>query len=46
MAARVTEAKVASHNIKALITPLVEGKREPEALIIKRVDQQDLTFPY
>ncbi len=32
MVARVAKAKAASHITKALITPLVEGKGEPEAL--------------
>jgi hypothetical protein len=30
---------------KALITPLVEGKGEPEGLTRKRVDPQDPTSP-
>ena len=46
MVARPAEAKVASHTIKALITPLVEGKGEPEGPNRKRVDPQDLTSPY
>ncbi len=32
MVARAAEAKAANHNTKALITLLVEGKGEPEAL--------------
>ncbi len=46
MAERVAEAKAANHKIKALTTPLVEGKGEPEALTRERVDPQDLTSPY
>ncbi len=34
------EEKAGNHKIKALITPLVEGKGEPE------VDPQDRTSPY
>jgi hypothetical protein len=45
MVTHAAEAKAANHNIKALITPLVEGKGEPEALTRKRVDPQDLTSP-
>ncbi len=43
---RAAEAKAANHITKAPITPLVEGKAEPEALTRKRVDPQDLTSPY
>jgi hypothetical protein len=43
---RAAEAKAANHIPKALITPLVEGKGEPEALTRKRADLQDLTSPY
>jgi hypothetical protein len=43
--ARAAEAKAASHNTKALITPLAEGTGEPEALTRRRVDLQDLTSP-
>ncbi len=46
MVAHAAEAKAANHNIKALITPLVEGKGEPGALTRRRVDPQDLTSPY
>ncbi len=46
MVARPAEAKVASHTIKALITPLVAEKGEPEGLNRKRVDLQDPTSPY
>ncbi len=45
MVARAAEAKAANHIKKALITPLVEGKGEPEVLTRKRVDPQDLTSP-
>ncbi len=38
---RAAEAKAANYIIKALITPLVEGKGEPEVLTRKRVDPQD-----
>jgi hypothetical protein len=34
--ARAAEAKAASHNTKALIMPLVEGKGEPEPLTRKK----------
>ncbi len=44
--ARTAEAKAASHNTKALIKTLVDGKGESEALTRKRVDPQDLTSPY
>ncbi len=46
MVTHAAEAKAANHNIKAPITPLVEGKGESEALTRKRVDPQDLTSPY
>jgi hypothetical protein len=46
MVTHVAEAKAANHTIKVLITPLVEGKGEPEALTRKKVDPQDLTSPY
>ena len=45
MVTRAAEAKAANHNPKALITPLVEGKGEPEALTRRRVDPQDPTSP-
>ncbi len=40
------EAKTANHKTKALITPLVEGKGEPEVPTRKRVDLQDQTYSY
>ncbi len=43
---RLTETKAAKHKAKALITPLVEAKGEPEVLTRKRVDRQDPIFPY
>jgi len=43
MVTHAAEAKAANQTIKALITLLVEGKGEPEALIRKRVDLPDLT---
>ncbi len=46
MVTHAAEAKAANHNIKALITLLVEGTGEPEALIRRKVDPQDLTSPY
>ena len=46
MVARAAEAKAVNHITKALITPLVEEKGEPEGLIRKRVDSPDLTSPY
>ena len=46
MVARAAEAKAANHKIKALITLLVEGKGEPEALTRRKVDPQDPTSPY
>jgi hypothetical protein len=45
MVMHAAEAKAENHTIKALITPLIEEKGEPEALIRKRVDLQDLTSP-
>ncbi len=44
--ARVAEGKAAKHKTRALTTPLVEGKGEPEALTRERVEQQDPTSPY
>ncbi len=46
MVDHAAEAKAGNHKIKALITPLVEGKGEPEALTRKRVDTQDATTSY
>jgi hypothetical protein len=45
MVTHAAEAKAANHIIKALITQLVQGKGEPEALTRKRVDPQDPTSP-
>ncbi len=45
MVTHAAEAKATNHIIKALITPLVKGKGEPEVLIRKRGDPQDPTSP-
>ncbi len=41
MAGRAAGAKAATHKTKALITPLVEAKEDPEVLTRERVDRQD-----
>jgi hypothetical protein len=40
------EAKAPRHLTKTLMTPLVKGKGEPEALTRRRVNQQDPLSPY